>query len=117
MFLILEMLSDAGTRAPSQQAIADHIGLTKAAVSRHVLAAHAQGWLVACPSAASRRQNTVALTAAGRALVERGRKHRADAARLMTADLDVAEMKQTALVLARLSASLERRLGERAGRS
>jgi hypothetical protein len=50
-------------------------------------------------------------------LVERGRKHRADAARLTTADLDVAEMKQTALVLARLSASLERRLGERAGRS
>jgi DNA-binding MarR family transcriptional regulator len=110
MFLILDMVADADSAALSQQAIAQHLGLTKAAVSRHVLAAHQQGWLVAERSSASRRENIVTLTAAGRKLVERGRRQRAEAGRQAAAVLGVREMGRAARTLDRLCTLLEERV-------
>jgi DNA-binding MarR family transcriptional regulator len=83
--------------------------LTKAAVSRHIAAARDQGWLSAEPSPVSRRQNRVTLTAAGRELVRRGRRHRAEAERQATEFLDATELRRTAQTLERLCAHLERR--------
>lgn len=111
-FLILDMLADAGVHGISQQAIADHLGLTKAAVSRHVLAAQQDGWLAAHRSPASRRENAVTLTAAGRKLVRRGRRHRADAARRVAAGLGVREMDRAALMLEQLCTMLEQRVSD-----
>jgi DNA-binding MarR family transcriptional regulator len=117
MFLILELL--AGGDGMSQQAVADQLGLTKAAVSRHVATARDRGWLRAGPSPASRRENSVALTAAGRALVERGRRHRAEAERHAVDVLGADELARTARILERLCTLLEERLrapgGRRAG--
>jgi len=110
VFLILDLVSDADPSGISQRAIADHIGLTKAAVSRHVATAQQGGWLVAKPSAASRRENTVTITAAGRKLVERGRRHRAEAAREAMGALGRREMTAATDTLARLAGLLEQRL-------
>lgn len=106
-FLILDMLD--GTSAGSQQEIADHLGLTKAAVSRHIATARERGWLDAGPSPASRRENNVALTAAGRELVERGRSHRAKAELRAAEALGAEELRRTAQTLERLCALLEER--------
>lgn len=110
MFLILDLLDGAGTR--SQQEIADHLGLTKAAVSRHIATARDRGWLEAEPSPASRRENSVALTAAGRELTERGRRHRAAAELRAVETLGTAELQCTAQTLERLCALLQQRLRE-----
>jgi DNA-binding MarR family transcriptional regulator len=66
--------------------------------------------LVAKPSAASRRENTVTITAAGRRLVERGRRHRAEAAREAMGALGRREMTAATDTLARLGGLLEQRL-------
>lgn len=115
MFLILDMVADVDSAALSQQAIAHHLGLTKAAVSRHVLAAHEEGWLVAERSSASRRENVVSLTAAGWKLVERGRRLRAEAGRQAAAVLGVGEMRRAERTLDRLCALLEERAQGRRG--
>lgn len=108
MFLILDML--AGAEGMSQQAIADHLGLTKAAVSRHIATARDRGWLRTWPSSASRRENSVALTPAGQALVKRGRRHRTDTERHAADVLGADELRRTARTLEQLCALLEERL-------
>jgi DNA-binding MarR family transcriptional regulator len=110
MFLILDMLADTGADGMSQQAIADRLGLTKAAVSRHIAIARDRGLLSAEPSSASRRENSVALTEAGRELVERGRHHRAEAGRRAADVLGAGELQRTAQTLERLCALLEEHL-------
>jgi DNA-binding MarR family transcriptional regulator len=108
MFLVLDMLDGAGAR--SQQEIADRLGLTKAAVSRHIATARDRGWLHAGPSLTSRREYSVALTTAGRELVERGRQHRAEAELRAVEALGVRELQRTAQTLERLCALLEERV-------
>jgi DNA-binding MarR family transcriptional regulator len=110
VFLILDLLNDADSSGISQREIADRIGSTKAAVSRHVATAQERGWLDAKPSATSRRENTITLTPAGRKLVERGRRHRSDAAREATVALGRREMETATQTLARLAEFLEQRL-------
>jgi DNA-binding MarR family transcriptional regulator len=72
LFLVLRSIADAGDDYPSQQAIADHLSLTKGAVSRHVEIARRQGWLAIAPSPVSRREHALTLTPSGHSLVEKG---------------------------------------------
>jgi DNA-binding MarR family transcriptional regulator len=72
LFLVLRSIAEAGDDHPSQRTIADHLSLTKGAVSRHVEVAQRQGWLAVDPSPASRREHALALTPTGRAIVEKG---------------------------------------------
>jgi DNA-binding MarR family transcriptional regulator len=58
-----------GPEPPSQQLIADRLGIAKSAVSRHIDIAHRNGWIHVEVSAESRRQNSLARTAAGRHLL------------------------------------------------
>lgn len=110
MFLILDMLARGAAGGISQQAIADQLGLTKAAVSRHLAAARDRGWLSAHPSPASRRENSITLTPLGRELVGQGRQQRAKAERQAAGALGAAELRRTAQTLERLCALLEQRL-------
>jgi DNA-binding MarR family transcriptional regulator len=110
MFLILDMLNSADAAGTSQQEIADHLGLTKAAVSRHIATARARGWLSAALSPISRRENVITLTAAGRELVELGRHHRTESERQAVRTLGAEELQRTARVLERLCTLLEDRL-------
>lgn len=110
MFLILDLLADAEGAPVSQRAIADRLGLTKAAVSRHITVGREQGWLRAESSAVSRRENSVVLTAAGRRLVQRGRRDRNRAEDRAAERLGARELQRTARSLERLCEFLEERL-------
>jgi DNA-binding MarR family transcriptional regulator len=110
MFMILDHLADAETGPISQQAIADRLGLTKAAVSRHMVTGRENGWLRAESSSASRRENSVVLTPAGRRLVQRGHRHRDHAEDLAAERLGSRDLRRAAQTLERLCAFLEERL-------
>lgn len=70
-FLVLSVV-DAYPGDLNQQTIADRLGLTKGTVSRQLDAAAAAGLMTVRPARHSRRENTVALTAAGTMLVRKG---------------------------------------------
>lgn len=71
-FLVLRLIEmDAPT--PSQQMIADRLGIAKSAVSRHIDIARQKGWIDVGVSAQSRRQHSVTLTKAGQELLSRAR--------------------------------------------
>src|SRR5271156_6906192 len=63
-FLLLRLI-DMGAPAPSQQLIADRLGIAKSAVSRHIDIARRNGWIQVEVSAESRRRNSISLTPAG----------------------------------------------------
>lgn len=67
-FLLLRLI-EMGDEMASQQLIADRLGIAKSAVSRHVDIARRNGWVQVEVSAQSRRQNSLALTAAGSQLL------------------------------------------------
>ncbi|OBK11908.1 MarR family winged helix-turn-helix transcriptional regulator [Mycobacterium sp. 1245852.3] len=69
-FLLLRLIEmDAPT--PSQQMIAERLGIAKSAVSRHIDIARQKGWIDVGVSAQSRRQHSVTLTKAGQELLSR----------------------------------------------
>lgn len=70
-FLVLSVV-DAHPGPLSQQAVADRVGLTKGTVSRQIEAAAGAGLLTVQTAAHTRRENAVALTDAGTALVRQG---------------------------------------------
>jgi DNA-binding MarR family transcriptional regulator len=70
-FLVLSVV-DAYPGHLSQQAIADRLGLTKGTVSRQIDNAVAAGLMTVQVAPHTRRENAVALTAAGTALVRKG---------------------------------------------
>ncbi len=70
-FLVLSVV-DAHPGPLSQQAVADRVGLTKGSVSRQIDSAVAAGLMTVRVATHTRRENSVALTDAGTALVRRG---------------------------------------------
>jgi DNA-binding MarR family transcriptional regulator len=67
-FLLLRMIAMGGAM-PSQQSIADRLGIAKSAVSRHIDIARRHGWIQVEVSEQSRRQNSLALTPEGQRLL------------------------------------------------
>ena len=108
-FLILRTVLEAPELAASQQMLADHLGLTKAAVSRHIISAERQGWLT-INTEHSRREHSLALTTTGRSLIARGRVVQDAAERRTVQALSAQRLDVTAATLSELSAMLERRL-------
>jgi DNA-binding MarR family transcriptional regulator len=105
-FLILSTI-DAHPGAINQQSLADLIGVTKGTVSRQIDIAASTGLLTSTSSPTSRRENVVALTEAGTALVRRGEKIAADAQRLGVPEFDPKEFAATVRVLTRFIESME----------
>lgn len=62
-------LFDVGPAVPSQQLIAERLGIAKSAVSRQIDIARQRGWIHVEVSAQSRRQHTLTLTQAGKQLL------------------------------------------------
>lgn len=71
-FLLLRLI-EAADGAPSQQAIADRLGIAKSAVSRHVEIAKQKGWVEVRTSSVSRRENELELTVTGRQLLAKSK--------------------------------------------
>jgi DNA-binding MarR family transcriptional regulator len=108
-YLVLRAVEDAGDAgARSQQSIADHLSLTKGAVSRHVAAARRNGWLTIEDSPVSRREKTLALTARGRDLTARGRTVQREYEELCDRRLDAADTAAAVRTLKAVCESLER---------
>lgn len=63
-FLLLRLVG-MGAQMPSQQLIADRLGIAISALSRHIDIARRNGWIDVEVSAKSGRQNSLALTPAG----------------------------------------------------
>jgi DNA-binding MarR family transcriptional regulator len=72
-YLILRTIAEAGS-PPSQQELAGRLSLTKGAVSRQIALLRNNGLLTAEESQTSRRENALALTRKGRALVQSGHR-------------------------------------------
>jgi DNA-binding MarR family transcriptional regulator len=93
MFLVLRTIAEAGDDGVlSQQWLAERLSLTKGAVSRHVATAVEDGWLTTGASPVSRREHALRLTAAGRALLERGLAVQLERERLADGQLDAGDV-------------------------
>lgn len=108
-FLVLRTVQEAPELAASQHMLADHLGLTKAGVSRHIISAERQGWLTT-NNERSRREHSLALTTSGRSLIARGRAVQDSAERRTVHALGAQRLEMTAATLAELSVMLEQRL-------
>src|SRR5215211_3905711 len=64
-FLVLLSMDGESGLSLSQQAIADDLRINKAAVSRHIDALVAQGWVERTPHVTSRREYQLRMTEAG----------------------------------------------------
>lgn len=105
-FLVLSVV-DAHPGPLNQQAIADRLGLTKGTVSRQIDNAVAGGLMQVQASPRTRRENTIALTAAGTDLVRRGDLVFRDARHNVLPDIDPADMAAAIRVLAAMNTSLD----------
>lgn len=105
-FLVLSVV-DAHPGPLSQQAIADRVGLTKGSVSRQIDHAVAAGLMTVRVAPHTRRENAVALTEAGTALVRRGDALGQAPRAAMLDAIDPAELKAAIRVLRGLLRALE----------
>lgn len=105
-FLVLSVV-DAHPGPLSQQAVADRLGLTKGTVSRQIDSAVNAGWMTVEVSARTRRENSVALTAAGTDLVRRGDDAFKRARATELPDLDPDDQCTAIRVLAAMNETLD----------
>lgn len=105
-FLVLSVV-DAHPGLLNQQVVADRLGLSKGTISRQLEAAVAAGLMTVDISPHSRRENVVALTSKGSALVRRGDKAVADAQRSSLPALSASDLAAAVKVLSALKDAFE----------
>jgi DNA-binding MarR family transcriptional regulator len=99
-------LFDLGPEVPSQQLIADRLGIAKSAVSRQIDIARGNGWIDVTVSAHSRRQHTLTLTPVGRHLLARAKALIENSELTGFGDLPDADIEATLRTLKALHAKL-----------
>lgn len=104
-FLLLRLI-EMGAQMPSQQLIADRLGIAKSAVSRHIDIARRNGWIQVEVSAQSRRQNSVTLAPAGQQLLAEAKTLIEESELQGFADLPAADVKATVRTLKALHQKL-----------
>jgi DNA-binding MarR family transcriptional regulator len=70
-FMLLRLVE---AEVPSQQALAERLGIAKSAISRHIYIAQNKGWLKVSATSASRRQTSLILTDEGKRLLAKAKK-------------------------------------------
>ena len=108
-FLLLRLI-EMGAQMPSQQLIADRLGIAKSAVSRHIDIARRNGWIQVEVSTQSRRQNSVTLTPAGQQLLAEAKTLIEESELQGFADLPPADVKATTRTLKALHQKLSKRV-------
>jgi DNA-binding MarR family transcriptional regulator len=106
--LVLRTIAEAGDKPPTQQAIADHLSLTKGAVSRQVDGARRHGWLEVAESPRSRREKSLRLTASGRALLDEGLAVQREYERATDTHISAADLAASVRTLKTICELLER---------
>jgi DNA-binding MarR family transcriptional regulator len=104
-FLLLRLI-EMGAEAPSQQLIADRLGIAKSAVSRHIDIARKTGWIQVEVSAESRRQNSISLTPAGKQMLAKAKPLVAESEMLGFEGLPVADVEAALRTLKALHSRL-----------
>jgi DNA-binding MarR family transcriptional regulator len=107
VYLLLRTIDETPDGVVSQQSLADRLGLTKGAVSRHAATAQHAGWLTFAASPISRRENALVLTPEGRDLTQRGRAVQAEYERRTSEQLSDAEVTAAVKVLSVICNALE----------
>lgn len=107
VYLLLRTIDETPGGVVSQQSLADQLGLTKGAVSRHVATAQQEGWLKTTDSPISRRENALVLTPEGKKLLKRARTVQADYERLTSERLNEADIEGAVKTLAVICELLE----------
>jgi DNA-binding MarR family transcriptional regulator len=105
-YLVLSVV-DAHPGQLNQQAVADRLGLTKGTISRQIESAVAAGLMTVDVSPHSRRENAVALTAAGRDVVRRGDDLFQSSREVLLSAVDKEEMAAAIRTLAVLNEKLD----------
>ncbi|MGD0555528.1 MAG: MarR family winged helix-turn-helix transcriptional regulator [Streptosporangiaceae bacterium] len=105
-FLVLSVV-DAHPGPLSQQAVADRIGLTKGTVSRQIDHAVSAGLMTVRVAEHTRRENAVALTEAGTALVRKGDALTQTSRAALQDEIDPAELTAAIRVLGGMLRALE----------
>ncbi len=100
VYLLVRTISETPGGVVSQQSLADRLGLTKGAVSRHVATAQQGGWLTTAESPISRRENALVVTPEGKKLLQRGRAVQAEYERLTSQRLSEADIRAAVKTLA-----------------
>jgi DNA-binding MarR family transcriptional regulator len=103
-FMVLSVI-DAHPVPLIQTAIAEHLGLTKATVSRLIDVGARAGWIDVAPDPASRRSRLISLTDAGTALVRTGDAALAES-RLASPDATAAAIGAATATLVRTTDAL-----------
>jgi DNA-binding MarR family transcriptional regulator len=98
---------DAHPGPLSQQAVADRIGLTKGTVSRQIDHAVSAGLMTVRVAEHTRRENAVALTEAGTALVRKGDALTQTSRAALQDEIDPAELTAAIRVLGGMLRALE----------
>ncbi|MFJ4655728.1 MarR family winged helix-turn-helix transcriptional regulator [Nocardia sp. NPDC088792] len=104
-FNLLRFL-EASPEVPSQQQLADRLGIAKSAVSRQIDIARRSGWIAVAVSESSRRQHTLTLTPAGRELLSRAKTLIEDSEITGFRDLPEADVEATVRTLKALHEKL-----------
>jgi DNA-binding MarR family transcriptional regulator len=105
-YLILRTVAEA-ERPPSQQALAERLSMTKGAVSRQIALLRKGEYLKVEESQKSRRENVLALTRRGRALVQTGYAVQERRERLVSSRLRDTDTAAAVRVLRVISEALE----------
>lgn len=105
MWCVLIAVGDQNITAPS--AIADYIGIIRAAASRTLKQMETAGLLSRASGTGDKRTTTVALTAKGRGKLAQSRPFSAAARNELAAALTETEQAQLAQLLEKLTASLQ----------
>ncbi|WP_406230949.1 MarR family winged helix-turn-helix transcriptional regulator [Nocardia sp. NBC_01009] len=99
-------LFDVGPEVPSQQLIAERLGIAKSAVSRQIDIARQRGWIQVEVSAQSRRQHTLTLTDVGKQLLTDAKALIAQSEQQGFGDLPRADVEATIRTLKALYGAL-----------
>ncbi len=105
-FLLLRLI-EAADGHPSQQTIAERLGIAKSAVSRHVEIAERKGWIEVRTSGTSRRENELELTAEGKRLLAAAKEFVQTSELEGFGDLSPTDIEITLQVLKTLHAKLQ----------
>ncbi|HSE29799.1 MAG TPA: MarR family winged helix-turn-helix transcriptional regulator [Candidatus Saccharimonadales bacterium] len=105
-FSLLRLFEQGDGKLPSQQVIAEHLGINKSAVSRHIEIASKKGWIAVEVSRESRRQNALALTGEGKRLLAASKKLIETSEIQGFGDLPTADIEATLRVLKSLHQKL-----------
>lgn len=106
-FLLLRLIEADERHAPSQQLLAERLGIAKSAVSRHIDVAQRKGWITVETAEGSRKQHALRITRHGKHLLVQAQRILQESEAEGFGDMSKADVEATLRVMRRLYEKLE----------